>query len=714
MRLSDLLTDLNPAQREAVLHEGGPLLVLAGAGSGKTRVLAYRVAYLVRGRGVPPDRILAVTFTNKAAGEMRERIAQLVGERVAERIWVGTFHRICGRLLRRWGERIGLSPRFVVYDEEDQRAAIREALRRLQLDERRVPPAAVLAAISGAKNEGVALPDYERRATTYFEHLVVAVWREYQRVLGEHGALDFDDMLLETLRLFETCPDVLAACQERFLHILVDEYQDTNPVQFRLLSALAARHRNLCVVGDVDQAIYGWRGADIRNILEFERDFPDARVIPLEQNYRSTRTILEAAEHLITHNPHRYPKRLWTHNPTGEPLTVYAALDEHDEARFVVEEIRKLQARGYPLRACAVLYRTNAQSRQFEEAFLRTGIPYQVVGALRFYERREVKDLLAYLRLLANPRDVLSLRRVINVPRRGIGEGTVAKIEAAAERLGIPPLQAMRHPEVLGSLSPQIRRAVEGFVAVLEELEEAMSRCTVSALIALAIDRTGYRAALEAEGTEEASSRLENLRELVTVAQEFERVSGEVSVEAFLEHVALMTDVDTYDETQDRVTLMTLHAAKGLEFPVIFLCGLEEGLFPHSRSLEDPRQLEEERRLAYVGLTRAKELVYLTYARQRTLFGRTTVNVPSRFLEELPQSCLREVSRATGGGWPDPQNQEVLQLRVGEWVQHRHFGRGRVVEIEGEGSRTVVTVHFPGLGTKRLALSYAPLEKAAE
>ncbi|MCS7173748.1 MAG: UvrD-helicase domain-containing protein [Armatimonadetes bacterium] len=712
----ELLADLNPAQREAVLHEGGPLLILAGAGSGKTRVLAYRVAYLIRGRGVPPDRILAVTFTNKAAGEMRDRIAQLVGGRVAEHLWIGTFHRICGRLLRRWGERIGLSPRFVVYDEEDQRATVREALRRLQLDERRIPPGAVLGLISAAKNEGTDLPDYERRATTYFEQVVAAVWREYQRILAEHDALDFDDMLVETLRLFATCPDVLAACQERFVHILVDEYQDTNPVQFRLLRALAARHRNLCAVGDVDQAIYGWRGADIRNILEFERDFPDARIIPLEQNYRSTKTILEAAEHLIRHNPHRYPKRLWTENPPGEPLIVYAARDEHDEARFVVEEVRALQARGYPLRACAILYRINAQSRQFEEALLRAGIPYQVVGALRFYERREVKDLLAYLRVLTNPRDVLSLRRIANVPRRGIGEGTLARIEAAAERLGIPPLQALRHPEVLTALSPQLRRAVEGFAATLEALQEAMPRSTISELISLAIERTGYRAALEAEGTEEAGARLENLRELVTVAQEFERASGETYVEAFLEHVALMTDVDTYDETQDRVTLLTLHAAKGLEFSVVFLCGLEEGLFPHSRSLEDPRQLEEERRLAYVGITRARERVYLTYTQQRTLLGRTTVSVPSRFLEELPKPCVREVSAplAWTDAWSNPPDRGGPDLRVGEWVRHRHFGLGRVVEMEGEGSRAVVTVHFPGLGTKRLALGYAPLEKATE
>ncbi|MDR5708693.1 MAG: UvrD-helicase domain-containing protein [Armatimonadota bacterium] len=715
-RLVDLLADLNPPQREAVLHEGGPLLILAGAGSGKTRVLAYRVAHLIRERGVPPDRILAVTFTNKAAGEMRDRIARLVGGRIAERVWIGTFHRICGRLLRRWGERIGLSPRFVIYDEEDQRTAIREALRRLNLDERRISPGAVLGLISAAKNEGTDLPDYERRATTYFEQVVAAVWREYQRILAEHDALDFDDMLVETLRLFATCPDVLAECQERFVHILVDEYQDTNPVQFRLLSALAARHRNLCAVGDVDQAIYGWRGADIRNILEFERDFPDARVILMEQNYRSTKIILEAAEHLIRHNPHRYPKRLWTDNPSGEPLIVYAAWDEHDEARFVVEEVRALQAQGYPLRACAILYRINAQSRQFEEALLRAGIPYQVVGALRFYERREVKDLLAYLRLLVNSRDVLSLRRIANVPRRGIGEGTLARIEAAADRLGIPPLQAMRHPEVLTALSPQLRRAMEGFVAVLEDLQEAMVRCTVSELIALAIERTGYRAALEAEGTEEAGARLENLRELVTVAQEFERASGEASVEAFLEHVALMTDVDTYDEIQDRVTLLTLHAAKGLEFPVVFLCGLEEGLFPHSRSLEDPRELEEERRLAYVGITRAKERVYLTYVQQRTLFGRTTASVPSRFLLELPRTCLRELrsSRSEGGDWPPLVNREVPEFRVGEWVRHRHFGLGQVVEIEGEGSRAVVTVRFPGIGTKRLALGYAPLQKATD
>jgi len=709
----DLLSDLNPQQREAVVHERGPLLVLAGAGSGKTRVLAYRVAYLIRARAVAPHRILAVTFTNKAAGEMRERIAHLIGEHLTEGIWIGTFHRICGRILRRWGERCGIPSRFVVFDEDDQRSCVREALRRLGIDERRLAPGAVLSAISAAKNEGLDHLTYAEQATTYFEQVISAVWQTYQKILAEHEALDFDDMLLDTLRLFETCPDVLAHYQEQFMHILVDEYQDTNPVQFRLLRHLASRHRNLCVVGDADQSIYAWRGADIRNILEFERDFPDARVIKLEQNYRSTKTILRAAEHLIQKNTHRYPKRLWTHNPAGELITVYAAWDEQEEAHFVVDRIRALREQGIPLRACAVLYRINAMSRQFEEAFLRAGIPYQIVGALRFYERREIKDLLSYLRLLVNPRDVLSLRRIINVPRRGIGEGTVAKVEAAAERLGIPPLDALSHPDVQATLSPQVRRAVEGFVSVIETLRRALEDRPLSELIALAIEETGYRAALEAEGTEEAVARLDNLRELVTVAQEFERLSGERSLVAFLEHVALLSDVDTYDEAADRVTLMTLHAAKGLEFSVVFLCGLEEGIFPHSRALDDPGQLEEERRLAYVGITRAREHLVLTYAQQRTLFGRSVYNVPSRFLSELPPETLREVrsARTAIGEWPEGPRSDVPDLRVGEVVRHRHFGIGQVIELEGEGREAVATVHFPGIGTKRLALGYAPLER---
>ncbi|GBD30250.1 ATP-dependent DNA helicase PcrA [bacterium HR32] len=712
-RVEELVRDLNPQQREAVLHPGGPALVLAGAGSGKTRVLAHRVAYLVRGLGVPPDRVLAVTFTNKAAEEMRQRVAGLLGERVARAVWMGTFHRTCARLLREHADRLGLPKRFSIYDEDDQRQVMREAVRSVGADDRRFPPGAVLAAISAARNDGLDVSAYEARATSAFERVVAACWREYQRLLWARGALDFDDLLTEALRLLEEVPDVRERYQDRFLHVLVDEYQDTNPVQFRLVARLCERHRNLFVVGDVDQAIYGWRGADIRNILEFERDFPDARVLPLEENYRSTQTILRAAEALIAQNPRRYPKRLWTQNPVGAPAVVYAASDEHDEARFVVSELRRLVAEGFRLGECAVLYRINAMSRQFEEAFLRAGVPYQVVGAVRFYERKEVKDVLSYLRLLVNPQDELSLLRALQTPRRGIGEGTVDKLRAFAAGRGWSLWQALEHVDEVPGVPASARRAAAAFVALLRELAARAERLRAAELVGEVLERTGYREALEAEGTDEAASRLENGQELVTVAQEDEAATGDASLEAFLEHLSLVTDADTYDERADRVVLMTLHAAKGLEFRAVFLCGLEEGIFPHVRSLDDPRQLEEERRLAYVGITRAKERLYLSYAQLRSLFGRTVANVPSRFLDELPEDALE---RAQPGPppWdaaPRGSPRAPLVLAVGDVVWHRHFGRGRVLELEGEGEAAVATVHFEGLGAKRLALGYAPLER---
>ncbi len=709
-----LLRGLNPQQREAVLHRGGPALVLAGAGSGKTRVLAHRVAYLVRGLGVPPDRILAVTFTNKAAEEMRHRVAGLLGERVARLVWMGTFHRTCARILRAHGDRVGVPPRFVVYDEDDQRQVMREALRALGVDERRYPPGAVLAVVSAAKNDGVSLAAYELQATSPFERTVAACWREYQRRLQERSALDFDDLLVEALRLLEEVPEICGLYQERFQHVLVDEYQDTNPVQFRLLARLCERHRNLFVVGDVDQAIYGWRGADIRNILEFERDFPDARILPLEQNYRSTQTILRAAEHLIQQNPRRYPKRLWTENAPGSPVTVYEAGDEHDEARFVADRLRRLQEEGFRLGECAVLYRINAMSRQFEEAFLRAGIPYQVVGAVRFYERKEVKDLLSYLRVLQNPDDELSLLRALNVPRRGVGEATVEKLRAFAAQRGLRLWEVLEAVEEVPGVTAAARRSVRAFVDLVRDLQGRAQVVRAAELVEQVLEQSGLRASLEEEGTEEAQARLENVRELVTVAQEYEASTGDGSLQGFLEHLSLVTDADTYDDRADRVALMTLHAAKGLEFRAVFLCGLEEGIFPHVRSLDDPRQLEEERRLAYVGITRAKERLFLSYANLRTLFGRTVANVPSRFLEELPEDVLERAQPAPKPwevGVPPAERRPVPQLCAGDVVRHRHFGTGRVLEVEGEGERAVATVHFHGVGTKRLALGYAPLER---
>ncbi len=713
---AELLEQLNPAQRAAVEHGGGPLLILAGAGSGKTRVLAYRIAYLIRVGGVRPQQLLAVTFTNKAAREMLERVERLLGGPLARGIWIGTFHHICSRLLRRHGERVGLPRNFVIYDADDQLTLVREVLDTLGLEERRFPPALLLGMISKAKDEAIGPAEYAARAENFYEEIAGRVYAAYQAALRERGAVDFDDLLLETLRLFEEAPEVLREYQERFRHILVDEYQDTNRAQYRIVGALAARHRNLCVVGDDDQSIYGWRGADIRNILDFERDYPDATVIKLEQNYRSTRRILAGAWEVIQHNPHRHQKRLWTDNPEGEPIGIYEAFDGHDEARFVAETIRRHHEEGRAYREVAVLYRTNAQSRLFEEQLLRAGIPYQVVGGVRFYERREVKDVLAYLRLAHNPLDVVSLRRVVNVPRRGIGDVTLGRLEAFAARRGTSLLEAMASPEALAELPRAAARAVAEFAGLVERLRDRADRVPAGDLIEQTIAESGYREMLEREGTEEAYSRLENLRELVTVAREFAATSGEESLEAFLQHLALITDIDTWQEQADRVSLMTLHSAKGLEFPVVFLVGLEEGIFPHARTVEEEGGLEEERRLCYVGMTRAKERLYITYARQRMVFGAMRPGVPSRFVDEIPRTLLQPATlpapaAAGPGPWPQPER-EVVAPPVGGWVRHATFGEGRVLEVEGEGVRAVVTVRFAA-GVKRLALGYAPLEVVA-
>jgi len=709
MNLS-LLDDLNPPQRSAVEHAGGPLLILAGAGSGKTRVLAYRIAYLIRELRVRPQQILAVTFTNKAAREMLERVERLLGGPIARGIWIGTFHHTCSRILRRHGERVGIPKNFVIYDTEDQRALLREVLADAGLEERRFPPEVVLALIGRAKDEGLGPAEYAAQAENFFQEAVARAYRGYQALLRERGAVDFDDLLLETLRLFEEAPEVLEEYQQRFLHVLVDEYQDTNRVQYRFIAALAAKPRNLLCVGDDDQSIYKFRGADIRNILDFERDFPDATVVKLEQNYRSTKKILAAASEVIRHNPHRHEKRLWTDNAEGDAVSIYEAFDGHDEARFIVETIRRYHTEGRPYREMVVLYRTNAQSRLFEEQLLRAGIPYQVVGGVRFYERREVKDILGYLRLAQNPQDVASLRRVINIPRRGIGDITLGRLEAFAAQRGVGMFEAMTLPEALEDLPRAAVRPIGDFVGLIDRIRDRAARVRVSDLIEQTIGETGYQEMLEREGTEEAYSRLENLRELVTVAQEFETVTGEESLEAFLQHLALITDVDTWQEQADRITLMTLHSAKGLEFPLVFLAGLEEGLFPHARTIEEEDGLEEERRLCYVGMTRAKDRLYVTYARQRMIFGAVHPSIPSRFVDEIPQHLLQPatVPAAAAASWSD-EERAVTVPPVGARVRHAKFGEGRVLEVEGEGVRAVVTVQF-AVGVKRLALGYAPLE----
>jgi len=705
----DLLSELNPPQRQAVVHPGGPLLILAGAGSGKTRVLAHRIAYLLRQTGVSPGRVLAVTFTNKAANEMRERVDRLVGSAVARAIWIGTFHHICSRILRRHGDRVGVGRNFLIFDDDDQRAVVRRCLKEMGLDEQRFPPAVLLALIDRAKNEAIDHLAYAEQANGWYEEVVARVYHAYQRALRDQNALDFDDLLLEVIRLFSEAPDVREEYQERFHHVLVDEYQDTNRAQYAIVRTLADRHRNLCVVGDDDQSIYKWRGADVRNILEFERDYPDATIVKLEQNYRSTKTILQTASELIGHNPHRHRKSLWTANPPGDPVVLYEAYDGHDEARFVADEIARLKD-GLRYRDLVVLYRTNAQSRLFEEQFLRAGIPYAIVGGVRFYERKEIRDIIAYLRLALTPGDAPSLARIINVPRRGIGDVSLKRLEAYAAAHGLSPLEAMAQSGALDELPKPAQRAAAEFVDLIARLRDRAQRVKTTDLIDAAIVETGYQAMLETEGSDEAYSRLENLRELVTVAKEFEEVTGEESLEAFLQHLALVTDLDTWQEEADRVTLMTLHSAKGLEFIGVFLAGLEEGLFPHVRALEEDGGLDEERRLCYVGITRAKQRLYLTYARARTIFGATMPAIPSRFLEEIPADLLtRHQPAPPKVRWAD-EERELPTFAAGDRVRHASFGEGRVLEIEGEGIRAVVTVRF-AQGVKRLALGYAPLER---
>ncbi|HEV2359406.1 MAG TPA: UvrD-helicase domain-containing protein [bacterium] len=713
-------TLLNPPQLEAVRHGDGPLLVLAGAGSGKTRVLTSRIASLVRERGVRPGAILAVTFTNKAAGEMRGRLTALLGPRVARTLWIGTFHATCSRILRTSGAAAGVDPRFVIYDEDDQRTLMRETLRALDLDDRRFPPAAVLAEIGRAKNELVDHVAYEARAETARESMLARVYAAYQRRLDDARALDFDDLLLRTVRLFQESPAALADYQDRFRHILVDEYQDTNHAQYLLVGLLARRHRNLSVVGDDDQAIYRWRGADIRNILDFERDYPEARVVALEQNYRSTQRILAVASAVIHHNPHRHPKTLWTANAAGDPVTLYEAFDGYEEARYVGDQIRAHETAGGRAGDVAVLYRTHAQSRQFEEMFLRLGIPYQIVGGVRFYERAEVKDLLAYLRLAQNPADEASLRRVINVPRRGIGETTVRRLDAYAREHGVTLWKALRQVESVAGLGAAVRTALAGLAGLVADLEAFAADHSARDVLLRALDRTGYRRMLEAEATDDAYARLENLEELGAVAQEVEALTGDPervpggALAVFLQHLALQTDVDTLEERPDRVTLMTLHSAKGLEFPVVVLAGLEEGLFPHLRALEQEVDLAEERRLCYVGMTRAQRRLLLTYARQRTSYGTARPGLPSRFLAEIPPEALVRAAtpRADTGDWPAEDQRPLPEVAVGDAVRHKTFGPGRVLEVDGEGPRAIITVRFDGpAGTKRLALGYAPLER---
>jgi DNA helicase II / ATP-dependent DNA helicase PcrA len=707
------LADLNPAQREAVLHTEGPLLVVAGAGSGKTRVLTHRVAHLIAAVGVQPNEILAITFTNKAAGEMRSRLEDLLPE-VARRIWILTFHAACGRILRREAPRLGYKTNFTIYDQADQVRLVKQCLEELERDPKRFPAKGIHEHISAAKNQLIGPAEYRNRVDSFYDQTVAEVYDLYQRRLFAANAVDFDDLLMLTVDVLERFPEAKERWQKAFRYILVDEYQDTNHAQYRLLQLLAEKHRNVCVVGDPDQSIYAFRGADIRNILEFERDFGETTTISLEQNYRSTNTILRAANAVISHNRERKPKNLWSDLGDGDPVRVLEVEDEHAEARFVASELAGLVDQGVNGSEIAVFYRTNAQSRVLEDILVRQEIPYQVIGGPRFYERAEVKDLIAYLQVIDNPFDAVSLQRSANRPRRGIGDASLARLQSYADGHGLSLWEALEFPEEAG-LGPAQARAVNAFRTLLQSLQAGALELAVDELLERTLDRSGYRAALEAERTIEAQGRIENLQELVGVAQEYQASAPEPNLSTFLQEISLFSDQDALRDQQSLVTLMTLHNAKGLEFRAVFMIGMEEGVFPHSRSLEE-NSLEEERRLAYVGMTRAKGWLTLTHASARALYGSRNYNLPSRFLDELPQDELhRERLRPTswsGYGSPTARIQprgETPELATGDSVRHQTLGEGIVTAVEPGG---VVSVRFAGEDAdRRLVLDYAPLER---
>jgi DNA helicase-2/ATP-dependent DNA helicase PcrA len=720
---SPLLEHLNPVQAEAVLHTEGPVLIVAGAGSGKTRALTHRIAYLIREHGVSPYAILAITFTNKAAREMAERVEGLFGGRVAKGMWILTFHSACARILRREHRHLGLPSSFTIYDENDTERLIAGVLRELNLDAKRYPPRAMAAAIGKAKDHVLSADEFAGAAGNFYEQTIAKVYQAYEERKRAAGALDFDDLISETVRLFRDHPEVLEHYQERFRYLLVDEYQDTNRAQYQLVNLLAAKYRNVCVVGDADQGVYSWRGATIQNLLDFERDYPDATVFLMEQNYRSTSSILAVANALIEHNVQRKPKSLWTESEGGELTVRFRADDEHEEALFVAEETHRLvDEEGFRYSDLAIFYRTNAQSRVLEDVFVRSGTPYRVVGGVRFYQRKEVKDVLAYLRLLVNPQDVISARRVINTPKRGIGDATVAAVEGFAVTQDIPILEAARRAEEIPTLAARARGALAGFVAVMDALRtELDAGAGPKRLIEAAASESGYLLELETERTVEAEGRIENLRELGGVGAEFEERAPGGTLADFLEQVSLVGEQDEYDEEAGSVTLMTLHNAKGLEFPVVFIIGLEDGVFPHYRSMSDQAELEEERRLMYVGVTRARQRLYLTHAWSRTLFGTSSYNPPSRFLGEIPSELVRAVeedSTVIGGATPISPiraavegGRQPIAVAAGDTVLHDKWGEGVVLTVSGAGTDAEATVRFEEAGEKRLLLAYAPLQR---
>ncbi|MGC7870580.1 DNA helicase PcrA [Desulfosporosinus sp. SYSU MS00001] len=749
------LDDLNSVQREAAEHQEGPLLILAGAGSGKTRVLTYRIAHLIA-RGVEPGDILAITFTNKAAKEMRDRVTALVGSE-GRGLWVSTFHSACVRILRRDIEHMpGYTRNFVIYDAGDQLALIKGCLKEKNLDEKKFSPRSVAAVISDAKNRLLDPDGFASQASDYFQSKVVDLYRDYQKKLRTNNALDFDDIIMLTVKLFREDERVLDYYQEKFRYIMVDEYQDTNHAQYVLVKLLASRYRNLCVVGDDDQSVYRWRGADIQNILDFERDYPEAKVIKLEQNYRSTQKILDAANAVVRNNEGRKEKSLWTENSEGQPIVCYVSNDERDEARYVVERIQRLhELEGRPYSDFTILYRTNAQSRILEEQLMKAALPYRIFSGLKFYQRLEIKDMLAYLRVIYNPSDQVSFARVLNVPKRGLGESTLEKILEYANEQGMPVLDAILEADYIPELTTRAKKPLLAFAHLMQGLVEFSQNATVTDLVKEILNKTGYQGILEADNSPEAEARLENLLEFLSVTTEFDVLAAQAEadgeeeqslggVSGFLEQVSLVADIDELDPTEESIALMTMHSAKGLEYPVVFVVGMEEGIFPSSRSFLDPSELEEERRLCYVAITRAREKLYLCNSEMRMLYGKTQYNPPSRFLEEIPSELMTDIDpldppklrsntspksfqRQEGkpdrrtplgsGTWEKDFGSPVVikggeAHHVGEKVEHAKFGRGIIVSIKGEGNQAELTIVFDGgIGIRKLLAEYAKLTK---
>ena len=703
------LADLNPAQREAVLATEGPLLVIAGAGSGKTRVLTYRVAHLINAVGAKPNEILAITFTNKAAGEMRERLHNLLGQR-GRGLWILTFHAACGRILRREAQRLAYRSNFTIYDQADQIRLVKQCLEELERDPKRFTPRGIHNQISHAKNRLVHPDEYTERVQSFYDQTVADVYQLYQRRLFASNAVDFDDLLMLTVDVLERFPEAREKWQKAFRYILVDEYQDTNHAQYRLLQLLAEPENNICAVGDPDQSIYAFRGADINNILDFERDFPGTRTIALEQNYRSTNHILDAANGVITNNRERKPKELWSELGDGDPVRVVEVEDEHAEARFVAAGIAALVEEGFSGDEVGVFYRTNAQSRVLEDVLVRQGVQYQVIGGPRFYERAEVKDLMAYLQVIDNPYDAVSLQRIANRPRRGIGTSSLARLQTWADAQGRSLWEATEFAEEAGVGAAPLR-AVQQFRTLILSLQSGALELPVAELVERTLERSGYLEALEAERTIEAQGRMENLQELVGVAREYQENADEPSLSHFLQEISLYSDQDAIRGEESLVTLMTLHNAKGLEFRAVYLIGMEEGIFPHARSIEE-QGIEEERRLCYVGMTRAKELLALTHASSRSLWGARGYNLPSRFLDELPRNVererLRPASWSSYGAAGVAPREDIPTLSTGDSVRHGTLGEGVITQIEAGG---VVTVRFADGSERRLMLDYAPLER---